>query len=142
VVLSLLTLFAIVGITFVLYADSEATAARVARESETAQRADVDPELAFSYFLGQLLYDCLDDESGVYSALRGHSLLRNLYGLNTTVNMTTGAVTLTTNNPFDGTGRLHWNHDSNATAAPWSHPKLNGIDDFYLINYQYFPEDG
>ena len=35
VVLSLLTCFALVGITFVLYADAEAAAARVAREAGT-----------------------------------------------------------------------------------------------------------
>ncbi len=55
VVLSLLTLFALVGITFVLYADAEAAAARVSREAETAQRADVPPEQALAYFLGQFI---------------------------------------------------------------------------------------
>src|SRR5690349_19833031 len=82
VVLVLLMLFAIVGISFVTYAASCERSERANREAVGATRADVDPELAFSYFMGQLLYDCLDDESGVYSALRGHSLLRNMYGLN------------------------------------------------------------
>src|SRR4051812_14393710 len=83
VVLSMLTLFALVGIVFVLYASSAAESARLGCEAESMRRPDVEPELALSSFLGQLLYDCLDDESGVSSALRGHSLLRNMYGLNT-----------------------------------------------------------
>src|SRR5438128_10223031 len=82
VVLLMLTLFAIVGLTFVLYAGSAADSARLRLEAESRPQPDVEPELVFSHFLGQLLYDCLDDERGVYSALRGHSLLRNLYGLN------------------------------------------------------------
>jgi flagellar basal body-associated protein FliL len=35
VILAVLTLFALVGLTFVLYSDSEATTARIAREAET-----------------------------------------------------------------------------------------------------------
>src|SRR5437870_9918457 len=77
VVLMLLTLFAIVGISFVLVADAAATNARINREAETLQRADMDPEAAFAFALGQLLYDCNDDQGGVYSSLRGQSLSRN-----------------------------------------------------------------
>ena len=39
VVITLLTLFAVVGLTFVLYAQSEANSARLARESEPSLRA-------------------------------------------------------------------------------------------------------
>src|SRR6516164_6351180 len=85
VVLSLLTLFAIVGITFVLYADGEATAARVARESETAQRADMEPEQALAMFLSQFIYDVPDNVTGAASGLRGHSLARTIYGYNSTM---------------------------------------------------------
>src|SRR5712671_471403 len=128
VVLSVLTLFAIVGITFVLYASSAADSARLGREAESLQRPDVEPELALSYFLGQLLYDCLDDESGVYSALRGHSLLRNMYGLNTP--RVAGEWALGDNYVgYNGTGRLHY-------------PGRFDVDDYHLLNYQYFPSDG
>src|SRR5262249_46319879 len=75
VVLVLLTLFAVVGLSFVLYADQVATAARFAREAEVRTTPDVAPELLLAYFLGQLIYD-VDDQTGVYSALRGHSLAR------------------------------------------------------------------
>jgi hypothetical protein len=77
--------------------------------------------LLLAYFLGQLVYDAKDDEDGVASALRGHSLARSMYGYDDQdVNQT----------PFNGTGRLH---------APSPFPR---IDDYYLINYSYFPGDG
>src|SRR4051812_13650842 len=79
VVLALLTLFAIVGISFVLVANSQETSSRLAREAEQQQRPDVDAEAALSMFLGQMIYDCPDDATGVASGLRGHSLGRGIY---------------------------------------------------------------
>jgi hypothetical protein len=135
VVLAMLTLFAIVGLSFVLYADAETRAAQVFRDAQSSRQPDVEPELAFSYFLGQLLYDCLDDESGVYSALRGHSLLRNLYGLNAEYDPATGSWALGNNYVgYNGPGRLHT--DANTCLNPW------GLDDYSLVNYTYFPGDG
>src|SRR5262249_59761944 len=81
VVLALLTLFAILGISFVMYAGSQASSSRNAREAEAPVQPDVDPELLFSYYLSQLIFD-QDDISGVYSAMRGHSLGRTMFGLN------------------------------------------------------------
>src|SRR5262245_6448417 len=82
VVLSMLTLFAIVGITFVMVANAQATSSQVAADSERQFRPEVDPEGAFALFLGQLLYGVndTDDEIGIYSALRGHDLARSIYG--------------------------------------------------------------
>ena len=74
VVLSLLTLFAIVGLTFVFYADSSATSSDIALRAENQTRPDYDPEAAMSLFLGQIIYDLPDDVTGVYSSFRGHSL--------------------------------------------------------------------
>ncbi|MBY0523682.1 MAG: hypothetical protein K2R98_09790 [Gemmataceae bacterium] len=106
VVITLLTLFAVVGITFVIYAQAEASAARIYRESESLQRPDMDPEMLLAYFLGQLVYDT----DNPHSALRGHSLARSMYGkAGNTV-------------PFNGTGRVHTNADP-------------AQDDFYKIDY-------
>lgn len=130
VVLALLTLFAVVGIAFVLYAQAEATSARIAREGETAQRADMPPEECLAMFLGQFLYDAPDDLRGVGSALRGYSLGRGLYGYNYVYNATTQQYTLVNNTaPYTGTGRLHW-----------TNPKL-GADEWQLINYTWFSND-
>src|SRR5438874_2478658 len=85
VILAMLTLFALIGITFVFYADSAASAARLRREAESTSRPEMDPELAFTMFLGQLLYDANDDESGVGSGLRGHSLARSMFGYNSNI---------------------------------------------------------
>src|SRR2546430_6917866 len=79
VVLALLTLFAIVGLSLVLYADAAAPSARLQREAENPHAADMDPDLLFSLFLGQLIYDVNDDAAGVTSALRGHTLACLMY---------------------------------------------------------------
>ena len=137
VVLALLTLFAIVGISFVLYADAAALSARTRREAETAPRPDVDPEQALALFLSQLIYDVPDDQTGVGSGLRGHSLLRTLYGYNNAVDYATGAYTLVGNDvPYNGVGRLHSTYPANAP------PAIRGADDYTLVNYTYFARDG
>jgi hypothetical protein len=135
VVLVMLTLFTVVGVSFVFYADSEAFSSRVYRESENLlpQENGIDPGLAFAYFLNQLIYD-VNDKDGVYSSMRGHSLLRNMYGLNYQIDGN-GTVTMGTNNvPFNGTGRLH-------NPYPAATPVLGGQDDYNIPNYMYFPTD-
>jgi len=127
VVLSMLTLFAVVGLSFVFYANAEAIAARTHRESVDRRPPIVEPDVAFSFFLGQLLQDVPDDALGVKSAMRGHSILRNMYG---------GVVGSTA--AFNGTGRLRnipspWATDP---AAP-----LEAKDLFYFVNYTYFREN-
>jgi len=124
VVLALLTLFALVGITFVLYADAEATAARIAREATSLSAPDVHPRVLLTYFLDQLIYD-VDDSRGVYSALRGHSLARLLYGNDDEA---------PNESAFNGTGRLH--------TGPGTYMNPFALDDYQLINYTYFPSDG
>jgi hypothetical protein len=132
VVLALLTLFAIVGISFVYYADSAANSARINREAEQFSRPDVDPELALALFLGQMLYDAPDDENGVYSALRGHSLARSMYGFYYDPSSTTPAPN---DKPYNGTGKLNY-------ASPLaSDPTVTTVaakNDAFLINFSYF----
>ena len=146
VVLALLTLFAIVGISFVLYANSEANASRYARESESPPQPDMDPELLLSMFMGQLIYDT-DDDTGIYSALRGHSLARNMYGYYYRQANTPDPVFLNTN-PFNGIGRMRQRQQGAALntvdpflaslGPPDSGPDGAPFDDFYCINYQAF----
>ena len=120
VVLALLTLFAVVGLSFVFYAKASGTASLYFREGGSPGRPDLPAEQLASFFLGQFLYDTADDSWGVTSALRGHSLARLVYGYN---DQGTNAT------PFCGTGRLH---------APGP---LAGTDDYALINYTYFSGD-
>jgi hypothetical protein len=134
VVMALLTLFAIVGITFVLYADSQATSARISRESESLQHADVDPEQALALFLSQFIYDVNDDASGVGSGLRGHSLARTMYGYNyTTVGIPGGNNVVS----FNGVGRVQ-------TGPGTTWPAMNPYtaNDYQLVNYTWFSTDG
>ena len=106
VVISLLMLFAVAGIAFVIYSEAQATTARVWRESESVRRPDMDPELLFNYFLGQMIYDT----DNPLSALRAQSLARNMYGPR-------GGMT-----PFAGTGRVHTNPNP-------------AVDDYYQMDY-------
>jgi hypothetical protein len=142
VVVALLTLFAIVGLSFVLYAESEAKASQANREAESGTRPDGDPELLLSYFLGQLLYDVPDpvpgNEWGAYSALRGHSLARLMYGGDDNPNSPN-------DRPFVGVGRIHTATNYNGAALAYNQfPFQNpfGRDDYNLVNYTYYPIDG
>jgi hypothetical protein len=126
VVITMLVLFAAVALAFVYYAQSEATASRYGRESQTAFRPDLDPELALSYFLSKLLYGDADDATGVYSALRGHDLSRLVYDWNDATFNTT---------PFNGMGRPHT--DGNVYLYMNSY----NVDDFLLPNYTWFQGD-
>ena len=130
VVISLLVLFSLVGLAFVVYAEGQANVARLWREAETAQRPDMDQELLLAYFLSQLIYDT----DNPHSALRGHSFARTMYG------RPGGTVA------FNGTGRLHnGNPDSflninytqfgapvnfenyGSPNPPWTYPDLNNV---------------
>lgn len=86
VVLSLLTLFAVVAVSFVYYSENQAQNAGLNLSAENTIRPE--PDLLFGYALKQLVFDTNNPES----ALRAQSLLRNLYG---------GVG----DTPFNGTGR-------------------------------------
>ncbi|MBX9678460.1 MAG: hypothetical protein K2X38_06825 [Gemmataceae bacterium] len=122
IVMAMLALFAGVALSFAFFADGEATLARISRDSERQTAPDADPEMLLSYFLSQLIYDA-NDTNGVYSALRGHSLVRNLYGYNSAGSNTT---------PHNGSGRLSYQ----VTLGT-----LGNADNKSLINYQYHPSD-
>lgn len=148
VVITLLTLFAVVGITFVIYAQSEANSMRAARQSEYVTFADADPEMLLAYFLGQLIYGPPD---GVQSTLRNWDLARNMYGTpvcwypNQVPSMAFSAGMQGTV-PFNGIGRLqtppvagsYWNFNySSASQAqldqdgapnvPYTYPDVNSL---------------
>lgn len=141
VVLALLTLFAVVGITFVYVANSQETSARIAREAETQFKPQVDPEAALALFLGQFIYGVHDDTAGVLSALRAHDLGRNMYGW---YHDAAQANTMQLNDkPYSGTGRLHANPPTSSTVANfWTGGATQTQSDAFLVNYQYFLGDG
>src|SRR5437879_5991283 len=78
VVMALLSLFAVVGLSFVFYADAEAVAAKFGAEAAVKVEPEVDPEALAGYFLNQLLYPT----DNLFSSMRGHELSRSLYGHN------------------------------------------------------------
>ena len=131
IVLAMLVLFAIAGLTFVLYAEAAAESARINRDAESfaVDRPDMDPQTSFDLFLGQFIYG-LDDQNGVYSALRGHSLAETMYGSYDAVTPA-GNVYLPSDVPYNGTGRLH-----ETAGMPF------GADGYNLVNYTYFASDG
>jgi hypothetical protein len=173
VVLALLTLFAIVGLTFALYAQRQAEQTTLAREAVSELRPDMDPELLLAMALNKLIFDETNDDQGVYSAMRGHSLARTMYGwdarkINPVVGNATFQVYGNTNlKPYNGVGRPHtYNVDTEPRPAGqtfatpptymnpfylpvFTPPSLIGpspnagfpIDDFWLPNYTFFPND-
>ena len=94
VVILMLALFTIIGLAFLLYSESEATASRIFREARFNRIGDptipddgpIDSflESNISTALGDIIYDVMDDSTGIYTAIRGHGLARLVYGWNYT----------------------------------------------------------
>src|SRR5689334_11092572 len=81
VVIALLTLFAVVGISFVMYAQQRADVARVLRESQQTIPGIAPNDTAQSLlqkFAANLIFGLPEVPGGKYdqSALRGHELAR------------------------------------------------------------------
>jgi hypothetical protein len=108
VVVSLLTLMVLIGVTYVLFANRSL---QNARESQRRDEYREPPERLFGQVVGQLLFDTVSR-----SALRGHSLLQDLYGpdfiTGTVANLTPTGV-----NPNNDNGD-QWPSDNNPAAAP------------------------
>jgi hypothetical protein len=140
VVLVLLTLFAVVGLAFVLYANAEAEASRVYRESSTFvdNRPDINTDTLGNYAFGLVIFDSADPVSsgatpfpaGGWSAIRGYSLGRDMYGYdadNTASNIY----------PFNGIGRPHF-----PFPFPPTFPPGPPVDDHTMLSYVPFISDG
>ncbi|MFO0809185.1 MAG: hypothetical protein U0746_11210 [Gemmataceae bacterium] len=152
IVVILLTLFLVVGLSFVLYAESEATASRIYRESQTVidDKADEDATVLMNYALNQLVYDVRDDGEDLYSALRGHSLARLTYGWNyqyssgTTFNPASYAAPNATLNqiPFNGIGALRvMSFPASATTlSAGQRNAFSAVREDQLVNYTSFSQ--
>src|SRR5262245_60097247 len=111
VVLATLTLFAILGLTFAMYSDAEATSGRIWKEAGVKNN---ERDLLKSYAelihymsLGQTIYGVPEQDQGfVLSALWGHDLARNMYGWNPGALPAGQGVTGLNDKPYVGTGRL------------------------------------
>jgi len=145
IVLVMLVMFATIGLAFMFYAESDSAMASAYRDSMASPQGDIDPEQAFAFFLQQLIYDCNDGTAGRMSALRGHSLMRTMYGQNYSSNPNAATMTLGANNtPYNGTGRVHYLYNTLAAGAPGAailNPAGGAADDYNLVSYQYFPQD-
>lgn len=82
IVLTMLALFAVIGLSFVLYSESEATAARIHKDGRNTPSDDLppDPNAVAGEFLGQLIYPVPDTGDALLSGFRGHELARLMYG--------------------------------------------------------------
>src|SRR5437868_4612292 len=91
IVIALLTLFAVVGVSFVLYSQAQSDAARIFRDSRQVILTQRPPDAGTTLlgnFLRQFIFDENDlnntigsasSEQNVKSGLRGHSLARTMY---------------------------------------------------------------
>ncbi|MFL5329637.1 MAG: hypothetical protein ACJ8C4_12060 [Gemmataceae bacterium] len=149
VVVALLALFAVVGLGYVMYAESAATSARMSSEGQNVvtEVAKMDPQILMARALGDLIYDCYDDARGVYSSMRGNSLARAMYGWNyqdsdygtddfvpeyVTANGPPRTKVISNPNtvPWNGLGKLHYT-DPNLAAQTGG----QSMDTFDIINF-------
>ncbi len=144
VVLALLALFAVIGITFVYYASTEAEIARVFKNGQSdtgptvSTNATIDNQggSAVDAFLSSWIYDINDNHNllsptgtDLLNVLRGHSLAATMFGrINRPATTTTGVVPNTS--MFSGVGTFH----ENSNLFPFSLP-TSFTDRGQLINY-------
>jgi hypothetical protein len=110
VVISLLALFAAVGLSFVYYAEAEAAASRVTAQGTSLDQINLDPEVMLNFFLSQFIFDTNNN----YSALRGPSLARTMYDYD---------PRFPTAIPYNGGGLLRYN----VTPPAWGGLSKNNI---------------
>lgn len=127
VIIAFLALFTIMGLTYLLYADAQLRFSidEIKRLDKRNYRSfDLSPDYLFNFFLERFIYDQPDREAdpyatatgginyepqSVYSALRGHSLARNMYGFNERVGTYAGQPAIlagVNDRAFSGSGKL------------------------------------
>jgi len=138
VVVAFLALFSVMGVTYIIYADSQLRQTTDDVNGQDVRQnplkmVDLDPNFILNFFLERFLYDQSDvtlnsagavtnvTPDSVYSALRGHSLSRNMFGWNDTANALN-------DKPFSGTGKLN------------SQIPLEGqnVEEWKIVNYTAF----
>jgi hypothetical protein len=136
VVLTLLALFAVIGLSFALYAESEATAARIHREGES--RTGEEPPSPVDYVnaaLRDILYPVSDlDPVAAQSGFRGYELARLMYGYNP-YTLGSGGHDLS---PFNGLGLFPSGQSLSLTFAGGT---TAAIDRSQVVSYYYQPGD-
>ncbi|MCY2942587.1 MAG: hypothetical protein NTV50_13085 [Planctomycetota bacterium] len=127
VIIAFLALFTIMGLTYLLYADAQLRFSidEIKRLDKRNYRSfDLSTEYLFNFFLERFIYDQPDREAdpyatatgginyepqSVYSALRGHSLARNMYGYNERVGTYANQPAIlagVNDRAFSGSGKL------------------------------------
>jgi hypothetical protein len=136
VVLTLLALFAVIGLSFALYAESEATAARIHREGESRTgEADPSPiDYVNAAFMG-IIYPIPDtDATLAQSGFYGYELARLMYGYNP-YTLGSGGHDLS---PFNGLGLFPSGLDTLNSLPGIGSP----LDRSLVVNYAYQPGSG
>jgi hypothetical protein len=108
IVLTLLALFAVIGLSFVLYAESEALAARTRREARATNDEPPSAEVMASAFLGRFVYPSGDTGDALLNSIRGYDMATMVYG-----NNPAGG----NNIPYNGIGTVYEDLSANTTAT-------------------------
>ncbi len=127
VVLAMLALFAVLGLSFVLYADSQAGSARNNKIAENRD-SPPDPVLACQQYLLTQLFDVGDTGDDLMNPLRGHSLARTKYGYQATFPRLSAFVGSGTLNETIPAGKIP------GVAAPMSRTQI--------VNHTFIPAFG
>jgi hypothetical protein len=146
VVITFLALFAVVGLSFALFAESENTASRTHMEAfkindlpGRANPEEPNAQEVANLVLGQIIYDTPDTGPSTLSAFRGHSLARLMYS---------GQGGLS---PYNGQGLFVTNDEAmpvgNGSLAPipYTYSANFGSRDVLrsgVFNYSYRPGSG